>query len=501
MVLDLEGNVLGQAYREYTLRSPEPGWTEIGGQFLIDLNFEIVRQAVVNSGVDPKDIKAISFSLQRSTFGLLDENLDIIEDTLINWPDARAVPLMDEINAKISASRRNEITGMPGGHVFAITKLYWFKAKRPEIYARTKYFANLDAILMRAFGGTRFAMEVTNATATGMIDVRTLDYCTELFQALSLDMDKLPPLCNPGDVMGEVTPEISAKCGLAPGTKVVAGSGDQQLAAMGAGVIRDGAASLTLGTVAMLAVGLAKPDFAALEGVMIPCSPVLGVFEAEGQVTSGATCYRWARDTFCQPEIEEAQRDGVDPYTIMEKTCIQASPPGANGVIFYSALFGTGYPHWDSDATGLFLGLRSFHTRADIVRSVMEGIVLYVRTIRDGMVATGVQMEDVITLTGGGSKSDGWCQIIADALNSKVRTLKVPDAAVVGAAGLAAIGAGLYGSVEEAVNGMVHFDREFEPIPANVAVYDETVKAYDEAYQGLKDRDVFAKLAKLRPEA
>jgi xylulokinase len=311
-------------------------------------------------------------------------------------------------------------------------------------------------------------------------------------------MEKFPPLCKPAEVVGTIKDDIAKKTGLAVGTKIVAGSGDQQLAAMGAGVIKDGAVSLTIGTFGLLAIGLAKPDFAALEGLMIPSSPTLGVFEVEGPQVSGATCYRWCRDTLCAEEVAEGEAKGVDPYVIMDEKYLQKSAPGSNGVIFYSALFGSGYPTWDTNATGMFLGLRNTHTKADIVRSVIEGITMEARHILESVLAAGVVMDDVITITGGVSKSKTWCQTVADVMARKIRTLVVSDAAVLGAAGLAAMGAGLISGPDELVRNMVKFGDNYEPIPANVEIYDKAFDAYKAAYYGLKERDVFVKLADLR---
>ncbi|MEG2083373.1 MAG: FGGY-family carbohydrate kinase, partial [Oscillospiraceae bacterium] len=343
---------------------------------------------------------------------------------------------MAEINDKISPERRNEITGMPGYNIFALAKYYWVMKKQPEIYAKTKYFSTVGSFVMYGFGSDDFKVEISDGTVTGLMDVNTLDWSQEIIDALGFDAAKFPSLCDPCEVVGTIKSDVAAKTGLAVGTKIVAGSGDQQVSAMGAGVIEDGAVSLTIGTFGLLAIGLAKPDFSALTGMMIPSTPKLGVFQVEGPQVSGATCYRWCRDTLCAEDVAEAEKEGIDPYVLMEKKYISKSKPGCGGMIFYSALFGSGYPTWDTNATGMFIGLRSTTTKADMVRAVMEGITLESRHILDSVLAAGVQMQDIITVTGGASKSKGWCQIIADIMGRTIRTLNVPDAAVIGAAGL-----------------------------------------------------------------
>jgi xylulokinase len=500
MVMDLNGKIVGKGYREYKLNEPKPSWVEVGAKFLADITFEAVKEAVADSKADKGEIEAIGFSVNRSSFCLVDEDLNVIDDKFYVWLDSRAESVMSEINAKIPPERRNEITGMPGYNIFALTKYYWVKVNEPETYAKTKYFASVDSFIMHAFGSDRFVAEISNGTVTGLMDVKTLDWSKEIADKLGFDMAKFPPLCKPGEVVGKIGPEVAAKTGLAVGTKIVAGSGDQQLAAMGAGVVKDGAVSLTIGTFGLLAIGLAKPDFSALTNLMIPSTPKLGVFEVEGPQVSGATCYRWCRDTLCAEDVAEAEKRGVDPYVVMTEKYIRTTKPGAGGVLFYSALFGSGYPTWDTNAAGMFLGLRSTSTKGDMVRAVMEGITLEARHILESVLAAGVEMDDFITITGGVSKSPEWCQIIADIMNRRIRTLNVTDASVLGAAGLAAIGAGLYKDLDEVVENMVSFGTTYDPIPENVALYDKLFSIYKESYYALKGGGIFTKMAGLRPK-
>jgi sugar (pentulose or hexulose) kinase len=133
-----------------------------------------------------------------------------------------------------------------------------------------------------------------------------------------------------------------------------------------------------------------------------------------------------------------------------------------------------------------------------MVRAVIEGITLEARYILESVLAAGVAMDDIVTVTGGASKSKTWRQTIADVMGRKIRTLAVSDAAVLGAAGLAAVGAGLIGGLGEFVRNMVRFGDSYEPIPANVEIYGRAFDAYKAAYYGLKERDVLAKLAELR---
>ena len=204
MVFDLKGNVLGKGYREYELNYPKKDWVEVGADFLFNITCAAMKEAVESSGVAPEEIEAVSFSVNRSSFCLLDEDLNAIGDRFYVWLDSRSEEDMDEINARISPERRNEITGMPGGNIFAVTKLYWVKKHDPETYARTKYFSTVCGYIMHRLGSDRFVCELSDATVSGLVDVRTLDWSDEIIEALGFDRTIFPPMCKACDVVGEI---------------------------------------------------------------------------------------------------------------------------------------------------------------------------------------------------------------------------------------------------------------------------------------------------------
>lgn len=496
MIIDLDGKVVGAGYREYPLDYPKPNYVEVDADYLMEMVYDSVAEAIQKSGVPGSDIAAISFSVQRATFAMLDNDLQPIGNKFYVWLDNRAEVVMDEIYAAMDRDYMFQITGMPITRTYSLEKLYWLKKFEPQIYDATKYFALVDAYAMWCFGADSFCSEASNAMVSGMMDVRTLKWNDEVMNALNLRTDLLPPLVDPGTVVGKVGAAISKRTGLAEGTLVVSGSGDQQAAAMGAGVIEDGSMSLTLGTVGELVVGLAKPDFSKLNNLMIPCTPKMGIFEIEGNQISGATCYRWARDVICTSEVALGEAMGVDPYVLMENY-INKSAPGSGGVIFQAGLFGTGYPTWNGEATASFVGLKSSNTRADMLRAVMEGITMESRFIYEAIKETGVYTKDTITITGGATKSPAWCQIIADVMGCTLHTLEVPDAALIGVATLAAIGAGAFKDTREGVEKMVRTVDTITPNAETVKFYDKLFPIYKDIYYALNDAGIFSKLAKL----
>lgn len=490
MVVDLSGKVYASAYRDYPLEHPGPNRVELGADVLTDAVFDAVAEAVKNSGVDPAQIASLSFSVQRSSFALVDEAGDALDDRLIIWLDTRSEEVLDDMNARIDPNRRAELTGMPSVAIFGIAKLFWFMKKQPELIARAKHYLSIDGFLMKKFGAKEFCNEATSLQTNGFLDARTLELCGEVFDKLELPRRLFPKMVKPGEVVGTLSEEAARRTGLRPETLIVAGSGDQQCGALGSGIISDGAVEITLGTGGFVIVGLAKPDFAQLQGLMVPSTPNVGVYEVEGNQNSGATCYRWAKEALFSAEAAMAQELGKDPYDLMNEA-VERSRPGANGLIFSAALFGTGYPTWNSGASGSFVGLRSTHTRGDLLRAVMEGVTMEARFMLESIRETGVATQNIITVTGGSMRSRVWRQIVADVMGVPIRTLEVKDAAVIGAAGLAAIGAGLYAGVNDVVEHMVHYGETVEPVAENIALYDKAFAAYKKVYYSLNDGGVF----------
>ena len=494
MVVDLSGQIIGKGYREYPLICPAPNIVTIAAHDMMEKVFDTVLDAIKDSGVNAEEIRAISFSVQRASFLMIGENLAPIDDALYVWLDTRAAPIMDEVAGLIPPDRYHQLCGMPLSPYTVPSKVYHIKKYQPETFEKTKYIVGVDAYAMHCFGSDRFVAETSTAQVLSFVDTRTLDWCDELLAAHGIPRSMMPELVKPGDVVGTIKQDLSERTGLAVGTLIVAGSGDQQAGAMGSAVVQDGDMSLTLGTAGMLIVGLAKPDIGKLGGLMVDSTPNLDVFEIEGNQCGGATCYRWARDVFCPAEIALAGQMDVDAYDLMGNY-VGKSGPGANGVMFYAGLFGAGYPFWNSNAAGSFVGLRSSHTRGDMLRAVMEGVAFESRLMLEAIERTGVFMNNTLTISGGAVKSLIWRQIIADIMNKRVKVLKVTDAPIIGVAIIAAVAAGFLKDFAEGVSKMVQVIDTVDPIPENVALYNELFTIYKDVYHALEDRKISERLS------
>ena len=495
MVVDLEGNIYGGDYKDYPLISKHPEWQETKASELKEAVLQVAKNAVANSGVDPTDIAALSFSTQRGTVGLVDENLEMIEDTFITWMDTRAEEIMDELSKRCDLEILAERTGLLPGPLGSGTSIFWLYRKRPDMMQKAKYIATPDAYIMHVFGSDEFVSDISCTQFLGVIETDASEISQDLCDIWGFEKSKFPKLVKPGDIVGRVSQKIADEIGVTTDTLIVCGIGDQQAGALGSGLTKDGDITLTVGTGGFVIVGNANPDFRALAGLQNVRTVNLNVFQSEGIQFSGANCYRWAKETLYDLEASLAAEAGKDPYDEMTKMEEDQSVPGSNGVIFNAALYGGYYPGNYYEASGSFIGIKGTTTKADILRSVMEGISLGTRYLLEGIRRTGIQgMSDTITVTGGATKSPLWRQIMADVLGYKIRTLKVSEAGIIGAAGIAALGAGLLHSPEEIIQRMVHYNDIIEPIQKNKEIYDKEYAIYQKIFNLFHDEGIYEQL-------
>ena len=496
MVMDTEGTVVSSGYREYGCVYPKQDWVEQDAELLIQQTFGACKDAIEKGNIDAGRIAGVGFSVQRATFLLLDKNNEVLGNNFYGWQDNRAATEIDFITSKIPAAELYRIAGMPVTPTFTLEKLIWVMRNDPGKYKLTHKILLTSDYVMWRFGSDDFYTERTNACCSGMIDVHTLNWSDKILDTFGIEKGKLGKLVDPGSVVGKVSQKASALTGLKAGTPLVAGTGDQQCAAIGAGVSEPGTGSLTLGTAGLLVVGTEKPMLEDESGfMMVPSSGILGMYEVEGIQLGAASSYRWCRDTIADLEKGEAESKGVDPYLLMEKH-IQQSPAGANGVMFMPFLTGSGYPYWNFEAKGTFTGLKFSNTKSDLIRAVMEGITLESKDMYEKMKGKGIKIKS-LAITGGATKSASWRQMIADMFNVEVRRLEVEDATIVGAAILAGVGTRKFRDSKEGVSRMVKYLDTIKPDPASAATYGKIYDVYTSTYEALNSGGIFHKLSGL----
>jgi sugar (pentulose or hexulose) kinase len=257
-------------------------------------------------------------------------------------------------------------------------------------------------------------------------------------------------------------------------TLVVTGAGDQQSAALGVGVVSPGEIKCTTGTGSFILAYLSEPNFDPEKRVLCSCHAIPGAWVQEASIFTSGAALRWFRDQIGTQECNIAQEQGQDPYDIMIEEA-KESPVGANGLLFIPHLVGAGAPHWNPYAKGILFGLSLGHKRRDLYRAVLEGVAYEVRKNILVFKSLGIEPKE-LRLTGGGSRSDLWNQIYADVLDVVCVRNIIEEATSLGAAILAASGAGIFPDIAKAAESICKIDKKWIPDPIHNELY---MKLYD----------------------
>lgn len=277
------------------------------------------------------------------------------------------------------------------------------------------------------------------------------------------------------------------------GTLLCRGGGDQQCAAVGAGVIRQGLAEVTLGTSAMMVAHLDDPSLVTGPAPYIGGHAIPGKWDAEGGAFSIGSCFKWWRDQFAETERARAAREGVSAYELLVDLARQA-PPGSRGAFFHPFFAGQVTPYYDTAARGAFFGLGLDHDRACLTRALLEGCACEVRLMVDGIEHDLRGGLSELRVTGGGAQSAFYLQLHADILRRPIVPLRSHECTVLGAAILGAVGCGYFGRIDDAVAAMVHVSHTVVPQPQTAAIYGELFEIFRLAYVAAAEAGVYRRI-------
>lgn len=400
VLYDIEGNVLGAATRRYEYRSANPGWAEATPEdwwtafegTLIDLQQMGFSLAAVNG---------ISFTGQMHTGVLLDEQGQVLEPTIL-WLDRRAAAETAELDARL------QLPPWQMNSTYTLPKLLWLHRHRPEVIKRVRTILwPKDYIRYRLTG--RPGTEKTEPGGAVLWDWQNASWATDRLALVGLDASVLPPLHQADEVVGPPLPELAEQLGLNPQAKAVAGIGDVA-ALIGGAPPRPGRVVCSLGSSSMIFMALAEDQHPYDPTYRLYTYP-LGPYRLLGGVssTTGAALV-WAH--------QQIGPTGDNSFETVMSAAAQLRP-GADGLCFIPYLAGERTPYWLDDIKAGFYGLQLSHTRPHLIRAVMEGIAYSLRHLLDLYAELGTPVTELV-LAGGGAKTPGLAQIIADVCQNDV---------------------------------------------------------------------------------
>jgi len=477
-----DGVSVYSATEEYPMYQPNNGWAEQNPADWWSACIESVKKVLSASKVNSSDIAGIGFSGQMHGLVMLDENGEVIRNSII-WCDGRTVEECEEITQRVGGERLVEITANQALTSFTAGNILWVRNHEPEVYKKCRHILlPKDYIRYKLTG--KFGMEASDASGMNMLDINTREWSDEVLEKLDINKELLPEVKESYEIAGYITPEAASLTTLAEGTPVVYGGGDNAAAAIGTGVVESGKAFITIGTSGVL---FAHSDHVAIDPrgrVNTFCAAVPDAWVVFGCTLAAGMSLQWLRNNFFLPEMRVAEGLGKDPYEIMTAQA-ERVPIGANRLIFLPYLMGERSPILDPNARAVFFGLSAIHNKYDMLRSVMEGVIYAQRQCLDIHRDMGIGFNQIYA-TGGGGTSSLWRQMIADIFELPVVTIQNREGPALGAAILAGVGTGVYKSIPEACKRIIKPNPPQNPIAENSKKYTPYYNLFCDIYPGMK---------------
>ena len=482
IVFSVDGRVLGEARREYGISSPQPGWAEQDPERVWRLAWDVLRQAVAGAG-DDRPV-ALAISCQGESVMPVDENGVALRHAILGM-DTRTVAENEWLVRRFGADNLFERTGMPVHTINTLPKMMWLQRHEPEIWRTAHKFVLYEDFFLRRLGG-KAVISACLASRTQMMDLRTGEWAGDLLAGCNIDPERLSvPAPLDGGVVGVMRPELAEELGVDGEVLLVAGGHDQACAAFGSGVIEPGLAMVSTGTAEVVEVAMDSPalDETLRKGnISVYRHTAPGLFLAMTLNHSGGLLLRWYRDTFCQTEMAQAEASGQDAYDLI----LAGAPAGPTPLMVLPHFSGSGTPWLDTKSKGAVLGMTFGTDRATLAKAILEGLTFELRINLDLLRSAGVEI-GTLHAVGGGARSPLWLQLKADICRTPLQTPKVTEAACLGAALLAGVGAGVYTDAHAAVNAAVAWRARVEPDADSSAAYDQRYALYRQLYPLLAD--------------
>jgi xylulokinase len=451
---------------------PRPLWAEQDPDDWRRASQLAIRGVLKEARIDGDQIAGVGLTGQMHGLVMLDANGEVIRPALI-WCDQRSQREVDFINATLGVRRVLEATANPVLTGFTLPKLIWVRDHQPEMFASIRHILLPKDYLRYKLTG-ELATDVSDASGTALFDVAHRRWSEAMVTGLNLDAGILPRCFESSEITGSISHAAYEATGLSPGTRVVAGAGDQAASAIGNGIVEPGAVSCTIGTSGVVFAYSDKPVYDPAGRVHTFCHAIPGAWHVMGVTQGAGLSFQWFRNRLAH----DCEYDDLTAEATL-------SPGGAQGLFWLPYLMGERTPHLDANARGAWVGLTAKHQRADLVRSILEGVCYSQKDGLEIIAQLGANPRHV-RLSGGGAKSPFWHQLFADIFDRSVATLETQEGSAYGAALLALIGTGEYASAAEVCAHAIREVSTKEPQPEAVALYERRYRIYRALYPALK---------------
>jgi len=468
------GDLAAIAATEYPMVFPKEGWTEQEPEQLYKAFCAVTKEIFRTSGVNPDDIEAVAISSASMTGVYLDEEDKAIRRSIL-WNDIRGAGYANEFK-KTKLDFIWKMTTNPPAPSRTLNHIIWIKNNEPDNYKKIRkiMFAK-DYVRYKLTGD--FVTDYIDAMGSHFLDVQNNCWSEELCSLAGINIDILPKILKPTDIIGPITEKAAKESGLSRKTKVITGTTDTCMEVYANGAIKIGDMTIKLATAGRIC-SIADHPIPHM-GIVNYQHVVPGLWYPGTTMRFCAASYRWYRDVLGEKEIEEGKRNGKDPYVLLDEAA-EKIPAGSDNLFFH--------PYLQGDLNNIawrasFIGLRAIHTKGHFTRALLEGVSYGMRETFEIIRDLGLKV-DKPTLIGGGAKGPIWRQIMADMLGIEMLIKENSDSSL-GSAMLAGVATGIFTSFEDSVAKCVRITASVKPNPEVTKIYDKGFLVYKEIIKAL----------------
>ncbi|MFX1281313.1 MAG: FGGY-family carbohydrate kinase [Promethearchaeota archaeon] len=461
IIFDINGREIIRSYEEYPVVKQPVGISEqdpiVWWNTLKNTCNQVIKK------VNVEEIIGISASILRLNSTIIDKEGKVLHPA-IQAMDERGIDLKQEEGLRMS-----------------IPQILWIKNERLNLFKEAYKIIFPDTyIYMKLCGSDTLITEPTNAIY-GIMNISTLDWDINLANEYNLPIELWPEIHTPGEIIGELSSESAKELGIKSNIPVILGGGDQQCSALGMGVVKPGQAKVTIGTYTFtnMVIGEEQPKLPLINTPIFALPHVIkGKWMLEGAMPGTGIALRWFKDNFSQLQTKECEEKNINVYDILSKEAEEITP-GSEGLLFIPL---------QTFRKGTIHGLGWNHSRGHMIRSIMESAALSAQMYLSLIEALGKTKASEIRADGGGMNSDLWAQILADVMDKKIFIPEIKDSSALGAAILGFYGCRIYNSITNAIEEMVRFEKEFNPIKENVRIYKKLNRLFMPVLMGIYEK-------------
>lgn len=469
IIIHENGNVLITTGQSYQFDSPKPGYAEQDPEVWWNACCSALQEAIVKTGIDPKDISGVSFSGQMHGLISLDKDYNVIRPCILHC-DARSNHQVSHIKDILGWEKCSSLIMNPVYTGFLLPSLMWVRDNEPQHFDKIRHVClPKDYIRLRLTG--ELASDNSDASGTLAFDIVNRCWSAPILDAFHITQDIFPTCCETTSICGVVSADAAIRTGLYPGTKVVAGGADQLMQAIGNGLIYTGDATVNIGTSGQVCFQVDRPVLNPELNTNLFCSYEQGKWLLFGATMSAGLSHKWWNNLFESHDF------------IRQNAAIEQIPPGSGGLIFLPYLNGERTPHVNPDLSGVFFGVNIGTTRAHMERAVMEGVTFSLMQCMELCQNLGYHANHLIA-SGGGAKSAPWLQMQADIFGAPILVAATEEQACLGAAIAAGSGVGIYSSIDQGCQINVQYkDVQVIPNPERHQIYMEYYDIYKNLFR------------------